>query len=47
MQNDPILLTYGVKIWSDNCYSNTVNATKNFTQHFVDLLLRRTNNATH
>lgn len=46
MENDPILLTHGVKIWCDDCHSNTVNAIKNFTQHFVDLLLCRTDRAT-
>lgn len=37
-----ILLTYSVKIRGDNCYPDTVNAPKNFTQHFVYSLLHRT-----
>lgn len=45
MEIHPIILTCSVKIWSDNCYSNTVNATENLAQHFVDLLLYRTHSS--
>lgn len=34
-------LTNSVKIRCDHCNSNTIDAIKDFTQHFVDALLRR------
>lgn len=35
-------LTNSVKIRRDHCYSNTIDAIQNFTQHFMDALLSRT-----
>lgn len=35
-------LTNSVKIRRDHCYSNTIDAIQNFTQHFMDALLCRT-----
>lgn len=35
-------LTNSVKIRRDHCYSNTIDAIQNFTQHFMDAPLSRT-----